>query len=593
MTTTALHPDQLKPGHMVGPWRILESLGSGGFGRTFKVECEGLLYSLKMALRPASEDREVEGRATHEGAALLANSSHPNLLRLYAVGRWPHPDGYFYFVTEYVEGETFNDWRAQARPTAAQLVDIFLAVVLAVMELHRRRLLHRDLSGSNIVLRKGDQKPYFIDLGSVWLPGSSTLTEKLPPSMLHTLPPECVAFLRRSGDARGEHFSAGVAGDLYQLGVFMFEALTEHHPFDPKKLPAAELFALIETRVPRAPHHLNPQVPESLSHLVMRLLEKQPEDRYESTEALHHALWEAAKERKSRSWKVPLVLPESGPPPITPEELRELEARQQESERRAREARKQQEEQLSDKQALARLQSATQEFTAELLALEQAHARRSRRRWKMAAGAGVLLLGLALLAAWWVWLTPAATSPGASEKGSLLVSTLRNSPSLQAAAFWLCAAFTLGCPSAHVKPPEPGSCRPEALAAMEELGVWPKTPLFGAMEYELTLDIHQPGPAYKSGFYREGPVTSRVEDFFENQRALPEGTLLYGRLWILDSKGLVMGRWTEALLPDGRKFPVCYVLSDRTGRMYGEKGSTGDAVKLPLRVPIHPVREWP
>jgi serine/threonine protein kinase len=91
MTTDALHPDHLQPGHMVGPWRILEPLGSGGFGRTFKVEYEGVLASLKMALRPASEDKEVDGRASHEGAALMANSSHPNLPRLYAVGCWPHP----------------------------------------------------------------------------------------------------------------------------------------------------------------------------------------------------------------------------------------------------------------------------------------------------------------------------------------------------------------------------------------------------------------------------------------------------------------------------------------------------------------------
>jgi serine/threonine-protein kinase len=274
MATDVLHPDHLQPGHLVGPWRILESLGSGGFGRTFKVECEGVLFSLKLALRPASEDKEVDGRAAHEAAALMGNTSHPNLPRLYALGRWPHPGtSYLYFVTEYVDGEDFNDWRARARPTAAQLMDIFLAVVLAVMELHRRKLLHRDLTGSNIVIRKGDNKPFFIDLGSVWLPGSSTLTEKLPPSRAHALPPECVTFLRRSGSEEGGHFDAGVPGDLYQLGVLMFEALTECHPFDPKRLPAAELFAAIETLVPRPPHYINPDVPEPLSHIVMRLLE--------------------------------------------------------------------------------------------------------------------------------------------------------------------------------------------------------------------------------------------------------------------------------------------------------------------------------
>ncbi|HYI01690.1 serine/threonine protein kinase [Hyalangium sp.] len=594
MTTDVLHPDHLQPGHMVGPWRILESLGSGGFGRTFKVECEGALFSLKMALRPASEDKEVEGRATHEGAALLANTSHPNLLRLYAVGRWPHPStGYFYFVTEYVEGETFNDWRARARPTAAQLVDIFLAVVLAVMELHRRKLLHRDLTGSNIVIRKGDNKPFFIDMGSVWLPGSSTLTEKLPPSMVHTLPPECVSFLRRSTNEQGEHFDAGVAGDLYQLGVFMFEALTEHHPFDPKKLPAAELFAAIETLVPRPPHFLNPDVPESLGRVVMQLLEKRPEDRHESAAALHKALWEAAKERKNRAWKVPLVLPESGPPPVTQEEVEERKARQQQSERRSQEARKQEAEVLSDKQALEKIRTAAKEFEAELLTLEQEQARRTQRRWKVAAGVGVLLLGLALLAAWRVWLTPSMTPHAASEKGSSLVSTLSNSQPVRAVAAWLCVTFSVGCPAAQVRP-LPEDCSQEAIQGMEKMNLLGEEGLPGG--YRVVIDINQPGTDEQEGIYREGKIVSKVVKYSWTG-PLPEGTLLYGQLWTEGltkyGKEAVLGRYTEALLPDGRRVPVCFILWDQTGLMIKNEGSEPGAARLPREVTVLAVRRWP
>jgi serine/threonine protein kinase len=568
MTTDAFHPDQLQPGQSVGPWRILESLGSGGFGRTFKVECEGVLFSLKMALRPASEDREVEGRTSHEAAALLANSSHPNMPSLYAVGRWPHPRaGYLYFVTEYVEGETFNDWRAQARPTAAQLVDIFLAVVLAVMELHRRKLLHRDLTGSNIVIRKGDNKPFFIDMGSVWLPGASTLTEKLPPSMVHTLPPECVAFLRRSANAQGEHFDAGVAGDLYQLGVFMFEALTEHHPFDPRKLPASELFAAIEALVPRPPHYLNPEVPESLSHIVMRLLEKRPEDRHPSAEALHQALWEAAKERKSRTWKVPLALPESGPPPVTQYEQEERKARQEASELRAQEARKQEAEARSDKQALEQIYAATKEFEAELVTLEQEQARRRRRRWGVAVGVGVLLLGIVL---------SSLTFPAVSEKGSLLVSTLSNSRPVRAVAAWLCVTFSVGCATTPIRP-LPEDCPPEAVQSMREMN------LFNPGVYLAIIDINQPGDEGQVGTYQAGPIISRlVTEGLPSP--LPEGTLLYGQLW---TEGLtkwgrpaVYGRYTEALLPDGRRVPICFTPNDQTGLAAKDESSTPGQTRL-------------
>ncbi|WP_225410389.1 serine/threonine protein kinase [Stigmatella hybrida] len=589
MATDAFHPDHLQPGQWVGSWRILETLGSGGFGRTFKVESEGALFSLKMALRPASEDKEVEGRAAHEAATLMANTSHPNLLRLHALGRWPHPStGYLYFVTEYVEGENFNDWRVRTRPSAAQLVDLFLALVLAVVELHRRQLLHRDLTGANIVIRKGDHKPFFIDLGSVWLPGSSTLTEKLPPSMAHALPPECVAFLRRSTE-EGEHFDAGVAGDLYQLGVLMFEALTEHHPFDPKKLPAPELLAAIETLVPRPPHYLNPDVPEPLSRVVMRLLEKRPEDRYESATALHQALWEAAKERKSPAWKVPLVLPESGPAPLTQEEVEARKALQQESERRAQEARQQETEALSDKQSLEKIYTAAQEFEAQLQALDEAQARRRKRRWKMAAGGGVVLLSFSLFAAWRLWLSPTTASTAESEKGSSLVSTFNNSRPIKAGAAWLCVTFSVGCPAAQVRPLAE-DCPQEAVRSMEDLH------LLNQDSYRVVIDINQPGSNWQEGTYHEGKIVSRVVRYGWTG-PLPDGTLLYGRLWTegLMKRGeeAVLGRYTEALLPDGQRVPVCLVLGDLTGLTIKNSGSKPGAARLPREWSALAVRHWP
>ncbi|MBN1207311.1 MAG: hypothetical protein JXB05_20675, partial [Myxococcaceae bacterium] len=164
-----------------------------------------------------------------------------------------------------------------------------------------------------------------------------------------------------------------------------------------------------------------------------------------------------------------------------------------------------------------------------------------------------------------------------------------------AAAGWLCAAFTLGCPAAQVKPPEPGVCRPEAVEAMEQLGVWPKTFPGCLVEYQVTLDIHQPGYATDRGFYREGPITSRMESLPGDQCGPPEGTLLLGRLWVVDADASrVMGRFTEAVLPDGRRVPVCFVLWDRrTGQMHGDAGSKPDAIKLPRQVNVEPVHEWP
>ena len=149
--------------------------------------------------------------------------------------------------------------------------------------------------------------------------------------------PECIAFIREGAWRQGARFDADVTGDLYQVGVFMYEALADGWPFNPR-LTQDELLVAIENVVPRAPHRINPEVPESLSRIALKLLEKRPEDRYPSAEALLQALWEAAKERSKPAWKVPLELPPEGPAPVTQEEVEERRLQEQEAERRAQEA---------------------------------------------------------------------------------------------------------------------------------------------------------------------------------------------------------------------------------------------------------------
>ncbi|RKG79286.1 serine/threonine protein kinase [Corallococcus terminator] len=311
--TTPLHPDQLEVGHHVGPWRIVGSLGAGGFGRVFKVERGGHVYALKIALRPAgphaAEEEDVNGRLSREVAALLACAPHSNLPRVHAVDRWPAPpDGYFFHVTDYVDGETFHEWRWRVKPSAAHLLTVYTEVVRVVADLHRRGVHHRDLKADNLLIRRVDERPVLIDLGTARIPGASTLTVGVAPASPHLLPPECVAFLREGSWKSGANFDAGVPGDLYALGALLYESLTDGYAFDPR-LPYDRLLPAIETVVPRAPHEVNPKVPQALGDIAMRLLSKRPEDRYSSTETLLQALWEAAKDKRHQEWKLSLDIP--------------------------------------------------------------------------------------------------------------------------------------------------------------------------------------------------------------------------------------------------------------------------------------------
>lgn len=418
------------------------------------------------------------------------------------------------------------------------------------------------------------------------MPGGSTLTVGLAPGTPYALPPECIAFIRQGAWKEGARFDANEAGDLYQLGVFVYEALADGWPFDPR-LKQDELLVAIENVIPRAPHRINSQVPESLSRIALKLLEKRPEDRYEDAEALLQALWDAAKERSRPAWKVPLELPAEGPAPVTQDEVEEHRLQRQEAERKAKEAREQEAQELSREEALEQLALLTQGIQEQLTLADEKHARRKERWRRMAFGAGSLLLGFVLFAAWQVWFSPASTSP--AEKGSSLVSTVRNSWPVRATAAWLCATFSVGCTAAQVRP-LPEDCPQEAVRSMEEMN------LLDQGSYSIVIDINQPGEVQQEGSYHPGSIISRVVKH-SWEGPLPDGTLLYGQLWTEGltkyGKEAVLGRYTEALLPDGRRVPVCFILGDQTGLTAKNPGSKAGDARLPRQWMGFAVRRWP
>jgi len=597
MMTPPFHPDQLGPGSLVGPWRVLESLGAGGFGRAFKVERDeqpGHAYMLKVALRPANphdpEEENISGRLSREVAIHLAYETG---VKVRAMGYWPTPEGYLYFVTDYVEGETFHEWCWRTGPSAARLVDVFTEVVRQVGALHQRGVCHRDLKSDNILIRKADETPHLLDYGVARLPGMATLTVGVPPTSPHLVPPECLGFLKEETWKQGDRFDPGLSGDLYALGLLLYEALTDSYAFDPK-LPYNMLVVVIMARTPAAPHVLNPQVPRALSDIAMRLLEKKPEARYPSTEALLQALWGAAKERKQPEWQVSFARPPPAEQP-TPEEAR---GRPELLASPATEA-----PPLADAKQGPEAATGEEEMTAEEPHVPTAEAApaaplaaqaRPRGRWLSWGLGGLLGLFLAL----WVGLGTLAPT---SEKGSPPVSTaptphVPDVPRSSFARFLaaaLCSVAGMGCPSAQVRP-APAECPEEAREAMFRVLNVDTTKGFVAV-----VDINQPAQAWDEnplGTYEDGPVVGRIAGNSWTDPSLPDGTLLYGRLWtgVVDADGrpAAMARYSEAKLPDGRSYPVCIVLG-LMGTYHVDPGSKAGAAKLPRRLPMSAVHRWP
>lgn len=286
------HPSGLVAGEWVGAWKILKRLGSGAFGAVFQVECEGEVLALKFALRHIeSADLNQTGARLRKELACLLQIQHPNIVKPYAFGRWPHPTkGYPYLLMDYVEGPTLLGWRRKVEPSFRQVLVLFDKLALTLEALDQEQIQHRDLKSSNILVRSKDDEPILLDFGSAdYVKGVRMTVGPLPPGTPHYRTPEAIRFHRENYHDPNARYVFRATDDLYAAGVMLYEVLTGRLPFPPE-LPREVLNAEIEWRVPLAPSAIDERIPAGVSQLVMRLIAKRPEDRPQSGEALHQEL---------------------------------------------------------------------------------------------------------------------------------------------------------------------------------------------------------------------------------------------------------------------------------------------------------------
>ncbi|WNG26223.1 serine/threonine protein kinase [Cystobacter fuscus] len=304
-------PDELEPGTQVGRWRVVERLGVGGQGAVYRVEDldhPGDFYALKLALNACT------GRAEREVALMMTRAAHPHVVGFHGCAYGPHPrEGCLGFVMDWVPGLALDVWAETGNITFRQLATAGATVARTLGELHGRGVLHRDLKPEHIVVRESDGQPVLLDFGVGWYEGAAPLTTgPLPPATLYLLSPEAVRFLWHSPERPGSHYTFHPTDDLYALGVCLYRATTGHYPFS-EWLPADVLQSAIVHVRPLAPVLVNPRVPRALSDVIVRLLAKNPSERYPSGATLHAALSAAASSRET-AWDASIFEWEEVPP---------------------------------------------------------------------------------------------------------------------------------------------------------------------------------------------------------------------------------------------------------------------------------------
>jgi eukaryotic-like serine/threonine-protein kinase len=254
-------------------YTLVELLGEGGMAKVHLARDNALdrEVALKVLKEQYADDEEFVERFRRE-AKNAAALNHPSIVQVYDRGR--SEDGTFYIVMEYVPGGTLKErikGEGSLAPREAAGIASRVADALAVA--HDRGIVHRDIKPQNVLLTaSGEAK--VSDFGIARAASSQTMTQTN--SLLGTL-----AYMSPE-QVRGER--VGPASDLYSLGVVLYEMLTGELPYQDDD-PIATAVKRLD-RPPRHPRETNAAVPEELDALVVKLLAKDPEDRYASATSL-------------------------------------------------------------------------------------------------------------------------------------------------------------------------------------------------------------------------------------------------------------------------------------------------------------------
>jgi eukaryotic-like serine/threonine-protein kinase len=256
-----------------GRYRLLRRIGSGGMADVWLAEDPHLQrrVALKILHRRFAQDREFVERFRREAEA-AAGLSHPNIVAVFDRGEI---EGTYYIAMQLLEGRSLKELIDRGQ-TPEQSVALIRQVLEAAGFAHRHGVVHRDLKPQNVIV--DDEGVATVTDFGIARAGASEITQA--GSVMgtpHYLSPE---------QAQGQAVTA--VSDLYSIGVILYEALAGQVPFEADSAVAIAMKQVSHT--PQRPSSINPNVSPALDAVVMRALEKDPGQRFQSADAFIAAL---------------------------------------------------------------------------------------------------------------------------------------------------------------------------------------------------------------------------------------------------------------------------------------------------------------
>ncbi|GMR21903.1 MAG: hypothetical protein BMS9Abin37_0224 [Acidobacteriota bacterium] len=282
-----------------GKYRIDGFLKRGGMGAVYRGTHVMLNkpVAIKLIKPELVSSTDVVQRFLREARA-AAHLSHPNIVTVHDLGQTA--DGTLYIAMELVDGSSLKELIvSEGAWEPKRTVRLFKGIGSALALAHREGIVHRDLKPQNIMVSRdseGNEIPKLLDFGiaKTFEPSSPALTST---GMVLGTP-----HYMSAEQAKGQ--PADQRSDLYALGVILYEMLVGRVPFDDTSIPQILIKHLSEP--PEPPNARGASIPTELEAVVLRCLEKEPDDRYQSAEELMNAL-DAVPDTAAQDVAVPTI----------------------------------------------------------------------------------------------------------------------------------------------------------------------------------------------------------------------------------------------------------------------------------------------
>ncbi len=277
-----------------GRYEILETLGAGGMAKVYHARDLNLQrqVAIKLLREDFTDDPAFRVRFLQEARA-AANLVHPNIVTVFDFG---HESKRYFIVMEFVQGTDLKTLiRRRGRLQVEEAIEILIQVASGVGYAHRAGLIHCDLKPHNILVTH-DGRAKITDFG---ISRALAAIDQEEYSEIVWGSPQYFAPEQAAGGPPSP------ASDVYSLGIVLYEAITGRLPFE-----AADpvlMAELHQAAPPPSPRQINPDIPQAVEQIILKVLSKEPSARYRTADQFSRVL---------SSFRTEAAPPEIPPPPV-------------------------------------------------------------------------------------------------------------------------------------------------------------------------------------------------------------------------------------------------------------------------------------